>query len=124
MDSADGRLLTWCGDGEWCPMVATSAVLGRKWHPVIIQRLLEHGSLRFGELEDLIPDVSGKVLSESLTDLEEKGLVRRTVTDDKPIQVEYSLTRFGEELETAIDELHSWGREYLAEASNPEESII
>lgn len=124
MESADGRLPTWCGDDEWCPMVATSTVLGRKWHPVIIQRLLENGPLRFGELEDVIPDVSGKVLSESLTDLEEKRLVRRTVTDDKPVRVEYSLTRFGAELETAIDELHTWGREYLTEAATPEESII
>lgn len=124
MARTDDQLPTWCGSDGWCPMVATSAVLSRKWHPVIIQRLLEHGPLRFGELEDLIPEVSGKVLSESLTDLEDKGLVERTVTDSKPIEVEYSLTHYGQELEAAIAELHSWGRAYLTEASTPEESII
>lgn len=124
MGSKDDQIPTWCGKDDWCPMVATSAILSRKWHPVIIQRLLMHGALRFGELDDLIPEVSGKVLSESLTDLEEKGLVERTVTDSKPIEVKYSLTRYGQELEDAINELHDWGREYLREASTPEESII
>lgn len=124
MAKTGDRLPTWCGTDGWCPMVATSAVLSRKWHPVIIHRLLEHGALRFGELEDRIPEVSGKVLSESLTDLEEKGLVERAVTDHKPINVEYSLTPQGQELETAITELHNWGREYLTETSDPEESII
>lgn len=124
MAKTDDRLPTWCGNEGWCPMVATSAVLSRKWHPVIIHRLLEHGPLRFGELENRIPEVSGKVLSESLTDLEEKGLVERAVTDHKPIHVEYSLTSQGQELETAITELHNWGREYLTKASDPEESVI
>lgn len=124
MAKTDNRLPTWCGSEGWCPMVATSAVLSRKWHPVIIHRLLEHGPLRFGELEDRIPEVSGKVLSESLTDLEEKGLVDRVVTDDKPIHVEYSLTPQGQELETAITELHNWGREYLTETDDPEKSVI
>lgn len=105
-------------------MVATSAVLGRKWHPVIIQRLLEHGTLRFGELERVIPEISGKVLSESLSDLEEKGLVERSVTEGKPVRVEYTLTHHGHELDEAITALHDWGREYLREASSPEISII
>lgn len=118
------RLPTWCGEDDWCPMVATSAVLSRKWHPVIIHRLLEHGPLRFGALEQRIPEVSGKVLSESLTDLEEKDLIERTVTNDKPVHVEYSLTHHGKELEPAITALHNWGLEYLTEAADPEESVI
>lgn len=124
MASTDDPLHTWCGEAEWCPMVATSAVLGRKWHPVIIQRLLEHGRLRFGELEADIPEVSGKVLSESLTDLEEKGLVERRVIGGKPVKVEYTLTPHGEGLEEAITALHDWGQEYLVEASSSSTSII
>lgn len=124
MASKQERLPTWCAGDEWCPMVATSAVLGRKWHPVIIHRLLERDPLAFGELETRIQGISGKVLSESLTDLEEKGLVERTVVDAKPIRVEYSLTPHGEGLADAIDELHQWGREYLTETVDPEESIV
>lgn len=124
MSKTKEQLPTWCGDDDWCPMVATSAVLSRKWNPVIIQRLFENGPLRFGEIEELAPGVSGKVLSESLSDLEEKGLIEREVRQGKPVEVEYSLTQHGKGLEDAIEELHMWGREYLREASDPDESII
>ena len=118
------RIPTWCGDEEWCPMVATSAVLGRKWHPVIVQRLLDGGPMHFGELEDSIPGVSGKVLSESLDDLQAKGLVEREVVATKPVRVRYSLTPEGRGLEDAIDALHEWGQAYLGEAPDPDESVI
>lgn len=124
MATDDAALPTWCPGDDWCPMVAASAVLGRKWHPVIVQRLIDHGPLRFAELDDRIHGISGKVLSESLTDLQEKGLVERTVVEGKPVEVEYSLTPHGRGLETAVEELHDWGREYLGEASTPESSII
>lgn len=124
MASEQERLPTWCAEDGWCPMVATSAVLGRKWHPVIVHRLLERSPLGFGELEASIQGISGKVLSESLTDLQEKGLVERTVVDAKPVRVEYSLTEHGRALEGAVDELQQWGQEYLKQATDPAESII
>lgn len=124
MAEVDDRLPTWCGRDGWCPMVATSAVLSRKWHPVILHRLLEYGPLRFGELDDHIPEVSGKVLSESLSDLEDKGLLDRTVTDAKPIHVEYALTQHGAALESAITELHTWGQTHLRNTTDPDDSII
>lgn len=124
MANRQDPLPTWCAGDEWCPMIAASTVLGRKWHPVIVHRLLEHDPLAFGELEARIQDISGKVLSESLTDLEEKGLVERSVVNEKPVRVEYSLSRHGRGLEEAITALHGWGREYLTEATGPEESII
>lgn len=124
MPDDEQHLPMWCPGDDWCPMVAASAVLGRKWHPVIIHRLSEHGPLAFSEIEARIQGISGKVLSESLTDLEEKELVDRTVDDGKPVQVEYSLTRHGRGLESTVDELHDWGREYLKETRDAEESII
>ena len=111
------------GGGDWAPLVAISAVLGRKWHPVIVHLLLEHGPLGFGNLESDIHDISGKVLSESLTDLVEKGLVERTVVEAKPVRVEYSLTNHGRGLEGAIDELHEWASEYLATEPLPDGAI-
>ena len=122
--NGEERLPTWCADDGWCPMVATSAVLGRKWHPVIVHRLLEEEPLAFGELEGRIQGISGKVLSESLTDLQEKGLLDRTVVAEKPVRVEYSLTDHGRGLSAAVAELERWGREYLGEARTPEESIV
>ena len=111
------------GGGDWAPLVAVSAVLGRKWHPIIVHLLLERGPLGFGDLEADIPAISGKVLSESLTDLVEKGLVERTVVEAKPVRVEYSLTKHGRGLEGAIDELHEWACAYLSTDPLPDGSI-
>ncbi len=124
MASQEDPLPTWCADDGWCPMVATSAILGRKWHPVIVHRLIEDDPLSFGDLESRIQGISGKVLSESLTDLEEKGLIDRSVVAQKPVRVEYSLTAHGRGLEDAIAELHQWGQEYLTETPVPRDSII
>lgn len=68
--------------------------------------------------------VSGKVLSESLEDLEEKGLVERTVSQKRPVQVEYELTEHGAELRPVIEEMVSWGERYLRDAETSSESIV
>lgn len=105
-------------------MESAAAVLGRKWHPAIVYHLLEEDQLRFSELEERMHSVSGKVLSESLEDLEEKGLVERSVTNERPVQVEYSLTEQGKGLQSVIEEMVNWGEEYLQDADSPEASII
>jgi len=117
-------LPTWCTDDDWCPMESAAAVLGRKWHPAIVYHLLDDQPLRFSELEDRIHTVSGKVLSESLEDLEEKGLVERTVSDGRPIKVEYRLTEHGTELRPVIEAMVEWGEQYLRDAETPAESIV
>lgn len=123
MSSAD-QLPTWCTDEEWCPMESAAAVLGRKWHPAIVYHLLDEEPLRFSQLEARLHTVSGKVLSESLEDLEEKRLVERHVVSDRPVKVEYELTDYGESLRPVIDQMVSWGEEYLRDADSPEESVV
>ncbi|PSP23318.1 transcriptional regulator [Halobacteriales archaeon QH_10_65_19] len=122
--TATEPLPTYCTDENWCPMEAAAAVLGRKWHPAIVYHLLEEQPLRFSELESRMHVVSGKVLSESLEDLEEKELVDRTVSDDRPVKVEYRLTGHGRSLEPVIRELYRWGNEYLQDADSPAESVV
>jgi DNA-binding HxlR family transcriptional regulator len=122
--SGTDQLPTWCTEEAWCPMESAAAVLGRKWHPAIVYHLLEAQPLRFSELEDRMHTVSGKVLSESLEDMEEKGLVDRTVSDNRPVQVEYQLTEYGEELSPVIEEMVAWGERFLRDADSPEESIV
>jgi len=97
------------------PLAASAAVLGRKWHPIIVRLLLDDGAAGFAEIEDAIQGISRKVLAESLEDLREKGVVARTVVARQPTRVEYSLTETGRALEDAVDELDRWGREYLRE---------
>ncbi|RQG92468.1 winged helix-turn-helix transcriptional regulator [Natrarchaeobius chitinivorans] len=94
------------------PLITASTVLGRKWHPTIVRQLLEVGPQGFSDLKTQIDGISGKVLSESLTDLEEQGIAERRVLETKPVRVEYSLTSTGRELQGVIEELDRWGRVY------------
>ncbi|MFC6975440.1 winged helix-turn-helix transcriptional regulator [Halomicroarcula sp. GCM10025709] len=90
-----------------------TAILGRKWHPLLITTLLADGPLGFTELKTHLDGISDKVLSECLDELQNDGLVAREVIDDKPVRVEYSLTAAGEELEPVIELLREWSREHL-----------
>jgi len=109
------RLEVWCAGEEWCPVTTTASLIGKKWHPVIIHRLLEHGPSGFNELQENVDGISSKVLSDSLDDLEENQLVEREIISEKPFRVHYSLSEYGESLQPVIDAMRDWGMEYLAE---------
>jgi DNA-binding HxlR family transcriptional regulator len=80
-----------------CPVETLLHVLGGKWKPMILGHLIE-SKKRFNELEKLIPDVSQKMLSQHLRDLEREGIVDRTVYPAIPPKVEYSLSEYGRTL--------------------------
>jgi len=103
----------WCSGEEWCPITVTADLISKKWHPVIISRLLVAGELGFADLQERIPEVSSKVLSDDLQELEDKGLVEREIVNEKPFRVAYSLTEHGESLEPIIEEMDKWGTDYL-----------
>ncbi|WP_232686562.1 winged helix-turn-helix transcriptional regulator [Halobacterium zhouii] len=113
--SASDCVASWCADDDWCGVTCTMEVLGRKWNPVVVHRLLERDSLRFGELAEELGDVTNKVLSESLEDLEDRGVVERTVENEKPVRVRYSLTERGRSLEPVVGALEDWGEDHLAD---------
>src|SRR6056297_1755541 len=98
------QLEVWCAGEVWCPVTTTSSLICKKWHPVIIHRLLEHGPSGFNELKDAVDGISSKVLSESL-DLGQKQLVGREIVNEKPLRVQYSLTEHGRSLEPVINEM-------------------
>lgn len=108
-------IASWCADDDWCTVTCTAHLIGKKWHPVIVHRLLERGPIGFNALKAEIGSVSSNVLSDSLDDLEENGLVDRTVVNEKPIRVEYSLTDEGESLRPVIKAMDEWGAAYLTE---------
>ncbi|PSP33282.1 transcriptional regulator [Halobacteriales archaeon QH_10_67_22] len=110
------ELAVWCAGDEWCPVTTTATLIGRKWHPVIVHRLLEKGPLGFNALESEIDGISSKVLSDSLDDLEEAKLVDREIVSEKPFRVAYSLTERGEDLEDVIEAMAEWGRTHLVPA--------
>jgi DNA-binding HxlR family transcriptional regulator len=121
--SEDEPLAVWCAGKDWCPITSTATLIGKKWHPVIIHRLLVNGPLGFNALKEEVDGISSKVLSDSLEDLEQKQLVDRTIVSEKPFRVEYSLTERGASLEPVILEMRDWGLEYLVPADDRESSI-
>lgn len=123
-ESTPQPLPAWCAGDDWCPVTCAAAIIGKKWHPVIVDRLLEDGPLRFSELQARVDGISSKVLSESLADLQEKHLVDRTVIGERPPGVEYSLTEYGNGLEPVIDAMFEWGRAYLVETADRAESVV
>ena len=98
----------WCAGNEWCPITATAKLIGKKWHPVIIHRLLEVEPVGFNALKDEVDGISSKVLSESLDDLQDKELVNRDIVSEKPVRVKYTLTQRGKELKPVIQEMKNW----------------
>jgi DNA-binding HxlR family transcriptional regulator len=119
----DQSLEVWCAGEEWCPITTTATLIGKKWHPVIVHRLLREGPLGFNALKEEVDGISSKVLSDSLEDLEEKRLVDRTIVSEKPFRVEYSLTEHGNSLEDVIVAMRDWGQTHLAPAEDSESSI-
>ena len=84
-----------------------SELIGRRWTGAIIYVLLR-SRCRFATLRDAIPDITDRMLSDRLQELEQEEIVERTVVPDTPIRVEYSLTKKGRALAAAIDAIADW----------------
>ena len=89
-----------------------SELIGRRWTGAIIFVLLQ-GTCRFATLRDAIPDITDRMLSERLQELEDEGLVERTVIPQTPVRVEYSLTRKGKALAQPIGAIADWAEKYV-----------
>jgi DNA-binding HxlR family transcriptional regulator len=93
---------------QLCPRFERAfKILGKRWNGLII-RMLADKPLRFGELDHAIPDVSARMLAARLKELEEDGLILRTVYPEVPVLIEYSLSDKGMELEKALDSIQGW----------------
>lgn len=94
-----------------CPVETALIFLGHKWKALIIRDLLT-GAKRFSELEKSVAGITRKVLSYSLKELEEEGLVSRKDYKTTPPRVEYSLTDVGYSLLPVLNSMASWGTDY------------
>jgi len=95
-----------------CPVEATLDVIGGKWKAVILFWLRDE-VCRFGELRRKIPDISERMLTQHLRELEEDGIVQRKVYAVVPPKVEYSLTAYGRTLRPITEMLCAWGKKHL-----------
>lgn len=95
-----------------CPLTAALHAIGGKWSLICLY-WLDSGTRRFNELRRLMPDISHKVLTATLRDLEQEGLISRTVYAEVPPRVEYRISRHGETVRPLIESVRTWGRTHI-----------
>jgi DNA-binding HxlR family transcriptional regulator len=94
-----------------CAVEATLGVIGGRWKAAVLSQL-SSGTKRFGQLRKLLPNVTQRMLTLQLRELEQDGLVRRTVYAEVPPRVEYDLTAWGRSLEPILLAMCEWGQRY------------
>lgn len=97
-----------------CPSRTSLAKIANKWTAMIVIALSK-GSLRFGELREEVDGISGKVLADTLRDLERDGILERTAYSEMPPRVEYELTALGHSLREPLTALGRWAEEHISE---------
>jgi DNA-binding HxlR family transcriptional regulator len=107
--NGEDKVIKLRGEVFHCAMDVTMRFIGGKWKTVVLWYLIK-GKKRFSELKRLIPDITEKMLSLQLKNLEQDGLVRRTLYPEVPPRVEYELTDFGRTLVPMLEEIAKWGR--------------
>jgi DNA-binding HxlR family transcriptional regulator len=88
-------------------------MIGRRWTGVIVAILIENGPMRFSEIAHAVPEMSDRLLSERMKELEARGVVERHVDSGPPVRVAYGLTDMGRSLEPALTELKAWAQQWL-----------
>src|SRR3954468_8377942 len=100
--------------GRCCPRYHEAVELvGKRWTGAILYVLLHGGRMRFSEIANSVDDLSDRLLSERMKELEQRGIVKRHVSAGPPPKVSYELTAKGLELAPAMSELKSWADRWL-----------
>lgn len=99
-----------------CPLEATIDVIGGKWKGIILYQLKDK-PVRFNELRRLTPNVTQRMLTKQLRELEANKIIHREIYKEIPPKVEYSITEFGKTLLPVLDALFVWGEMYIGQDS-------
>ena len=100
-----------------CPLYHEAIeLIGRRWTGAIVAVLLDGEGLRFSEIAAAVPQLSDRLLSERMKELEARGLVSRVVDKGPPVRVTYRLTAMGRALAPTVDELRVWAQDWLTSA--------
>ncbi|MBN2982899.1 MULTISPECIES: winged helix-turn-helix transcriptional regulator [Cohnella] len=98
---------------KMCPKYEAAAeLLGKKWTGLII-RVLMGGPKRFKDIKEQIPDMSDKMLTDRMKELESLGIVKRTVYPEMPVRIEYELTEKGQDLEDVTNSIQIWAEKWI-----------
>jgi Predicted transcriptional regulators len=98
-----------------CPVEATIDLIGGKYKAIILWHLIDK-TLRFNEIQKLLPKATSKMLTQQLRELENDGLICRVVYPVVPPKTEYSLSEFGKSIIPIITAMCDWGKDYLADS--------
>lgn len=101
------------GYDQMCPRYEYAvALLGKKWTGLIL-RILMGGPRRFSDFRSQVPELSDRLLSERLKELEDVGIVQRVVHDTRPVLIEYTLTEKGRALRQVVEAIESWAERWV-----------
>lgn len=96
-----------------CPILYALNIIGQKWKLPILWYLHEKENTRWAELKRRLPGITNMMLTKSLKELEEAGLVHREDYHEVPPRVDYSLTQRGMDLLPTLNQLYNWGEEQM-----------
>ena len=94
-----------------CPVSLTLHVIGGKWKPIILWTINDE-TKRFGEIKRAIPNITQKMLTQQLRELESDGIITRKIYPEVPPKVEYTLTEVGKSLKPILCSMHEWGAKH------------
>lgn len=114
MDFSSENKLAFKDKSFSCTFEITMEIIGGKWKPLILWHLGTKGTLRFSELRKIMPQITPKMLTQQLRELEADHLILRTVYPVVPPKVEYDLTDIGNDLMPIIKSMHHWGNGYYS----------
>ncbi|SDZ39635.1 DNA-binding transcriptional regulator, HxlR family [Evansella caseinilytica] len=97
-----------------CKFETALEILVGKWKPVILLQLFANGTMRFSELQKAIPDITKKMLTQQLRELQYHDIIHREVYNQIPPKVEYSITEYGQQLTPLLQAMNDWGTAHIA----------
>lgn len=98
---------------EICPQFHYAIeLIGRRWTGAVLFALFK-GNTRFSELRESIPDITDRMLTERLHELESQGVLTRSVIPDTPVRIEYRLTEKGLALQIALEAITNWAHDWV-----------
>ncbi|UUZ82372.1 helix-turn-helix transcriptional regulator [Paenibacillus sp. P26] len=111
-------------DPEECEFVVALDTFVGKRKPVILHYLLQGETLRFNELRRLLPDITQRMLTLHLRELEEEDIIKRVVYPQIPPKVEYSITEYGKSLAPVMESIYQWGVAHVEHKKRKKENTL
>ncbi|WP_459212102.1 winged helix-turn-helix transcriptional regulator [Aquimarina rhabdastrellae] len=93
-----------------CPFMTTLRFIGKRWKPAVLWKINE-GVVRYNQLKKVLPYISDKMLSNTISEMEADGIIEKTIYKEVPLRIEYSITEFGKTIIPVLEAMNNWGTE-------------